>query len=184
MSKLRYISKSLYEREDIRVLSHLVPKDVLSNTTRAYNVFLEIAPRDGLYTAEELQRFMMGLVSPNMKPQHTRNFSVEGGILYMGSLEFHEKIGTIEKHTTEVLTSTDNELREYYGFLGQKVFERKDKGNFWRHTTLNIFPSEEVWRDIEDKKLKVASLNGISLKALKKYTNPQRKGFLQRLLNK
>jgi len=184
MSKLRYIVGNLQARDDVKILEHLVPKDPVNNLKEFYNVFLEVAPTEGLYTAEELQEFMMGLISPNMKPECQDDFEEFEGTLFFGKLQFAESIGTIEKIRVTTLKSSDKELLEKYNFSGTKVVEDTINGDFMRYIHVGVFPSEEVRNDIEEGKLKKIRYNGIPLKLLRQYKNPSPKGLLQRLFRK
>ena len=96
-----------------------------------------VAPKDGLYTAEELQDFMMSLVPEGLQPtckddfrQYDKNSDLEFGKLY-----FDEKVGEERKITKRILTLTDEELFNVAGFVnGEQTIDNDVIQEYTRRT--------------------------------------------------
>lgn len=114
-----------------------------------------VAPKNGLYTAEELQGFMMGLV-PNLKPTQQDDFRQydKNSDLAFGKLYFDEKVGEGRRITKRILTLTDEELLNVAGFVnGEQTIDKDVTEEYTRRTWVRPFPNEAFARDVLDGKL-------------------------------
>ena len=75
---------------DYRMYVRRDPSDRFDSVVRFH-----VAPKNGLYTAEELNSFMLSLV-PELKPASTQPFYDDGTKLNLGQLFYQEKIKASE----------------------------------------------------------------------------------------
>lgn len=124
---------------------------VYQNRHCAQTVEYWVAPKIGLYTPEELQRFMMGLV-PDVEPTEITDFSYSepADCLRCGILTFDEKIGLGVTFTTVIEEITDNELvdcREFTSCKREFIDHGADVTKAYIRRILVIpFPDEAIAR--------------------------------------
>ena len=187
MSKLRYLVENLRNREDVVLLEDrrtTNPFRIQAHQLGNYHARIDVAPACGLYTADKLQEFMKGLLPPNMMSYSGRAFSEDGRKLYLGRLDLTDDIGVIEIYTKITFKSKDKILMENEKFDGEKVVEQNTTQKFIRDISVDVFPSEQIWQDINEGKLKGAYHTGIPLKYLRLVQRPQQKKLLARLLGR
>ncbi len=75
-----------------------------------------IVPKQGLYTIEKLQEFMMNLIPDDVKLSEKNNFEITGKKISFGSLHFYEVIGEVigenKKRETFIKIYPDSEIAE------------------------------------------------------------------------
>ncbi len=128
--------------------------DFNNKWTKIMHYDFYVAPRNGLYTAEELNKFMMGLL-PHSTPEkvktfaHIRNDLYEEDVPYPGSL----RIGWLDFSRENLENKTFKELpywdRERI-HQNQKVLIR-----FENNATIYLFPDQEVAKDFISEKNKL-----------------------------
>jgi hypothetical protein len=179
MSILKTIRQSLEENPKVVVVkvletNYLPHKDPYG---WAHTVDFMVAPRGrGIYTAEELQEFMMSLVPEGLQPTSKDNFfQYSSGSLEFGKLYFDEVIGK-EKI---IGTLFDEELSNVNGFVnGQITIEEPYKRRIW----IRPFPSEAYVRDLPKGKPGVYEYCA-EPEALEKYQKSER-SLLSRIIGK
>ena len=154
MSKLSAIELSLKRNRNVIIVGR-IREDYLGhniNWDRGYNVSYDVVPKSGLYTAEELQNFMMGLVPKGLEPTSKEDFSIndEDGKLMFGYLYFVEKIGETTITKKGLITLTDEKLIDDPDFFYKKrTFEYTAPTiPIPRNIYVNVFPSESFVKDI------------------------------------
>ncbi|MFH1376478.1 MAG: hypothetical protein ABIH25_02480 [Candidatus Woesearchaeota archaeon] len=162
MSKLSIIRQVLKTNPGV-VIVDVKDHTSLPNICGAYCHFVDyrVAPKNGLYTLDELQEFMVGLV-PNLQPtiqidfrQHSRLYD-ENTYLEFGSLLFEEKVGEARRVTKRVLTLTDEEL---LSFNGNETIEKDATEVYKRGIYVHPFPDESfVKRDPLETGLGICNL--------------------------
>jgi hypothetical protein len=141
-----------------------------------------VAPKDGLYTAEELQDFMMGLVPEGLQPTCKDDFRQydKNSYLSFGKLYFDEKVGEERRITKRILTLTDEELLNVAGFVkGEQTIDKDVTQEYTRRTWVRPFPNESFARDVLDGKLEYSEYQA-KPSDLKRY----QPNLLQRLVGK
>lgn len=110
-----------------------------------------VAPKDGLYTADKLQNFMMELI-PDLDPGEKKDFSNLLDVLNFGKLCFYDEVGNDED--SDVIVPYIQEIR------------------------VCPFPCEEYIRDLlEDTQNKI-SKHSASPEVLEKYNPEERENNL------
>jgi|SRR3989344_4763405 len=149
MSKLTIVRQALERNPDIDVVNVL---DSINIQTISYpsdlggwahTVIYAVAPKRGLYTAEELQRFMDRLI-PGVEPTTRDDFREEHENLLFGKLYFDEEIGPVRKTLT--LEFSDEELKDSDGFDGKRtVIDEVYKGHM-RRIFVAPYPNSSIAR--------------------------------------
>ena len=170
MSKLTVIKQAL-ESNPKTLLVGITPVDYLSigggsyyPKTRgsAWDEFDEwiksqiyrivVAPKNGLYTAQELQAFMVGLV-PNLEPRYKRDFQESKDGLELGYLFYQEEIAKERRFVRREITLTDKET-QVYNFKNNRwigapphwPIKRIDEISHIREIDLRPYPNEDFAR--------------------------------------
>ncbi len=175
MSKLTIVRKSLETNPKIIVVHISETIDLpgrngfcLPSDSRHY-VNYWIAPKNGLYTADELQTFMMGLV-PGLTPTEKEDFIQydKNSDLKFGRLYFAEKIGEERRITKRIITLTDEmfcvdvidkdlikeHMRECFGLVdGKRTIDEEVTKEYMRGIWVSPFPNEAFARDVLNEKL-------------------------------
>jgi hypothetical protein len=180
MSKLSIVRQALETNPEVIIVSseeiNYLPD---RNGFFCHTMDYWVAPKNGLYTAEELQAFMMRLV-PNLEPTCKDDFLQyeKSGNLELGKLYFDEDVG--QEKVTRVCTLTDEQLLNVSGFVkGQRTIE--ETRSYERRTWVRPFPNEAFARDVLDGKLENSEY-GARQSDLKRYQSQQ--SLLQRILGK
>ena len=182
MSKLKIVRQALETNPDV-VLVNADERNYLPGRSGffCHTVDYWVAPKNGLYTADELQAFMMELV-PNLEPTCKDDFRQysKNGDLGFGKLYFDEKVGQGRRITKRILTLTDEELLNVAGFVdGKQTIDKDVTEEYTRRIWVKPFPNEAFARDILDGKLKYSEYSARSTD-LKRY----QPNLLQRLVGK
>ena len=164
-TKLAAIRSALRENPDV-VIVGTITNNYLPGRKGFFSHTVDfcVAPRVGLYRADELQTFMMHLL-PGVEPTQKTNFEESRGELRFGKLYFDEKIG--EEKTTRVCTLTDRELlgtieivegQVINGYVpkidletGQLTLTSTE--DYTRRTWVRIYPDEQLTRDVFERKI-------------------------------
>lgn len=114
----------------------------LDHGVLGHSVRYSVAPKNGLYTAIELQKFMLGLI-PKLKPTFVSEFRYDGyDELILGDLYFEELIAQEEKKQTVKLIDPD--MSKTKGFLdGQKVIVDETE-NILRSIYVHPYPDKRI----------------------------------------
>ncbi len=150
MSKLAIVRQALETNPEVVIVTvqernYLPDRDGYWSHTMDFFV----APTKGIYTADGLQDFMMGLI-PDLKPTCTDRFWQGSESLEFGKLYFDEKIGN--EQITRICTLADQELLNASGFMDgkRKIEETED---YQRRTWVRLFPDQKIAADILEGKL-------------------------------
>ena len=178
MSKLTIVRQSLETNPEV-VITKVFEKSYLPGRDGFWSHTMDffVAPKNGLYTAEELQKFMMGLVPEGLQPTCKDDFSQydQNSDLSLGKLYFDEDIG--QEKVTRICTLTDEQLFNVSKFInGQRTIE--ESRAYQRRTWVRPFPSESLVRDLLEGKL--SSEYRIRPEELKRY----QPGFFQRIVGR
>ncbi len=153
MTKLDRIREELYANNDIVVVSGEEKVSLPSSFSWCHTVDYYVAPKKGIYTADGLQKFMMGLL-PDIKPTSVDDFLKSDCQLSFGKLYFDEKIGEERTISTRVCTLTDELMKDKFGFVeGQQTIEKDTTLPYMRRVWVRPFPSERIAEDIRSGKL-------------------------------
>jgi hypothetical protein len=176
MSKLSIIKNSLETNKEVSIIKVNEPhkfsqtKEELKERTSYENISLNssrldeyisfyIAPKNGLYNANELQSFMTKLI-PDMLPDRENKFDVYGNIFYFGNLYFYEIFGKEEIEIKRKIMLNDDELISPYGNdLGRIGESRKginlvnanDIIDITRKIGIFAFPDENIAKDLSNR---------------------------------
>ncbi len=180
MSKLSIIRQALETNPGV-VIVNTKKRNYLPYSSNRKDFFCHIidylvAPKKGLYTADELQEFMNRLV-PDLKPTSQIDFRQydKNSDLKFGALYFDEKVGRERRITKRIIRLNDEELLNVDGFVnGEKTIDKDVNIDYIRRTSVNPFPNEEFARDYLDGKLEI--ILGVRQGTLKKY-QPQKSLF-------
>ncbi len=175
MSKLTIVRQSLETNPEV-VMVHIGGTTDLPDrngfclpSLACHHVYYWVAPKNGLYTADELQTFMMGLV-PGLIPTKKDDFRYDkNSDLEFGKLYFDEKVGEERIITKRTITLTDEELlsadvtdkelikehmRETFGFVdGKRTIDADVTKEYMRRILVSPFPNEAFARDVLNEKL-------------------------------
>lgn len=187
MSKLRTVRTALETNPDV-VIVHVsdeknfqnLPENPKRWESRLFTHLVEffVASRQGLYTADELQTFMEGLV-PGLEPKAYNKPYQTDKILYFGKLFYDEIIW--EERIARKITITDPDLQGLEGVVNGKRTIIEDR-NFSRRILVRPFPDEKLARDIlsgiidTDCGNVYAENGGVYLKVLRHYQPRQQVG--------
>jgi len=181
MSKLTLIRHTLEKNPNVTIV-HVDEKNYLPERYMRFSHTVDfwIAPKTGLYTADELQDFMMELVPEGLKPTTVNNFRQYNGDLSFGRLYFDEKIGEERTITKKILTLSDEELLNVAGFVDGKraSIDTEVTEEYRRSTSVRPFPNEAFIGDL--LKGKLIFLNHIHSEEFRRY-KPE---ALQRLMSR
>lgn len=177
MSKLTIVRQALETNPDVTIVN-VDEKNYLPERQGSFSHIVDfcVVPKCGLYRADELQAFMIGLV-PNLEPTVKNDFYRYSDIqdfgkyaynLVFGELYFDEMIGEERIDTKRILTLTDEELLNVSGFVdGKRTIDVTEKLLLLRRTLVRPYPNEAIARDILDGKL--YSFERISIDDLERY---------------
>jgi len=115
----------------------------------AYFVGLWVAPKDGLWTPEDLNEFMGGLVT-GLEPTEKAEFAQHPDYLSLGAMHYDQEIGS-ETVTRDIRIDVP-ELQNLDRMVDGKL-RLTEKITLIDRTWIDIFPSEEIARDFFDHKL-------------------------------
>lgn len=153
--KLAKVKQALNGNDDV-VIVNAEEKIYLPERNGAWShtVAFWVAPKRGLYTADELQNFMMKLI-PNLEPSSKDDFKEDPYKITFGRLYFDEKIGEERVTTKRVITLTDKHLFDVAcGFPGgKKTIETDEVFDYRRRVWVRLYPNERFARDVLDGKL-------------------------------
>ena len=176
MSKLTVVREALESNPDV-VIVDVIEQNYFPGKVGwwSHTIDYRVAPKTGLYTADELQAFMLGLV-PDLEPTTKDPFQSYLKQLDFGKLYFDETIGATVQGT---LTLTDEEflgdkdLVDRLGLVdGKTTIDKNVTEEYERRTFVKLYPNEAVARDIINHKLNaIGAEHWIALKDLKSY-NP------------
>ncbi len=173
MSQLKVIKEALESNPEVitikvnELLNTLhIFDSIVSSIVHMVNYI--VAPKRGLYTANELQRFMMELV-PGIEPIHTNKFVQYSDRLEFGGLSFEEIIIEEQKRVKRIFTLKDKDIVLGDFVNGQKIVSWDGLENFKRMIYLTPYPNETIANEIITGKLKPANL--IYFSDMKKYIN-------------
>ena len=169
MSKLTIIRQSLETNPEI-LIAKVFEENYLPERKGhlSHTIDFWVAPKNGLYTAVELQAFMMCLIPEELEPTYKDNFlhlhHDRKSDLIFGKLYFDENIG--QEKVTRICTLTDEELLNTSKFInGQRIIEESQP--YQRRIGVRPFPSEAFVEDILRGKL--SSDLRVKPKELKRY---------------
>lgn len=144
-----------------------------------------VAPKNGLYTVEELQKFMIDLL-PDLEPTEVERFYIDNRhikSMILGSLCFTEEIGKEITQTKFVVSN--KELAEIKGHRNREETREKVIVDA---TFVYVYPNKEFATGYNTKGKRLyqghctAGRNSIDLKLINKH-NPN-KGLLKRLFSR
>ncbi len=110
-------------------------------------VEIHVAPKGGIYTVEELNKFMDGLLFliPDIEPKFVQKFSQDGDTMDFGNLTFEEKIAEEEQTVKRIITLIDKTLSETKGFQNdRKIINASGKRDLMRGIQINVYPDEDI----------------------------------------
>lgn len=180
MSKFETVKKALETNPEV-ILVNMDLKNYFPERDGYFTQTADIyvAPKQGLFTGDELQEFMEGLI-PGLKPTSVDRFHQYNDSLDFGKLYFDEKIGeerVVIKRTHTMtdpeFTSTfdvkDNGLENVYGLneQGILVIDTDKTEAHERRTWVRPFPTEKFAKDVLEGKIR--SEYRTDLKELKNY---------------
>lgn len=140
----------------------------------SHTIDFHVAPKNGVYNAEELQTLMLSLV-PDLATSCMDQFHQYEREMNFGKLYYDEDIGTRVTH--QKLTLTDPSMFGAKGFVdGKRVIDQTEK--IRRRTWVRLFP---------DIAIATAALGGnhvysIPNDLLPQLPKPPRRGLVERLL--
>lgn len=142
MSKLTHVQKTLQGNPNITIVG-APERNYLPNVDGYWSQTADfyVAPKTGgVYTAKELQSFMMSLV-PGLAPTCKDDFHESESAVSFGKLYFDEDIGTEAVRREIVLTDPD--LFASAGFVdGKRIIERTQE--IRRRTWVRLFPNVPI----------------------------------------
>jgi len=173
MSKLSIIRKSLEEDPEV-VIAKVFERNYLPGRIGYWSHTMDfwVAPKNGLYTAGELQEFMLSLVPKGLGPTLIDNFSQHGekSVLDFGKLYFDEQIG--EEKVTRTCTLTDKELLNVSGFVDGKTTIEETQP-YVRRIWVKPFPDEAFVRyALEERRRVMEGERGGDI-SLEHYVHPE-----------
>lgn len=182
MNKLSIIRNALQTNPEVIIISEK-KENYLPNTAPWSNfcqtVDFYVAPKNGLYTAIELQQFMMGLI-PDLKQTQKDDFRHDDDTLNLGKLYFDEKVGEQRSITKRILTVTDEDLLNLAGFVnGEQTINHDVTEDYARRTWVRPFPNEAYAQDVLNGRLIGYRINHTELRTYKPH-----KSLYQRLTGK
>ncbi len=166
MSKLRKVRDALEGNPEIKIVKvfekNYLPGNTLYWTAWAYTVDFFIAPIEGIFSAEKLQKLMLSLVK---EPKETMkdDFEEDKTTLRFGKLYFDEIIG--EKKIREETSITDTDIILSSG-VETELYETVRKEQLKRRVWVRLFPSIKL---AENAAFNQENDFSISKKDLKKF---------------
>ncbi|NQV91917.1 hypothetical protein HQ489_05585 [Candidatus Woesearchaeota archaeon] len=121
-------------------------KDSMSSLYRETDFY--IVPREGLYTARELQEFMMGLVS--LETERVNDFSESVSnhredFMELGDVQYQNRIGSKIKKTETNYVLDDEDMPPFEDFVeGKKTVEEESQFDIFRSVMIHVFPDLEM----------------------------------------
>ncbi len=181
-SKLQRVRDALTQRRDIHLVysndgSYFRGRqgETLSST---YEVQFWVAPKDGLYTAHQLQIFLNGLV-PRLKADSGMEFQKhdsERTYLELGHKRYDDVVGKTRTFNSTLVQVTDEELQKALRLeKGEKAFTDTYSDNIRRITFINVFPNKEIALNVlkhgpfNERTEAMHSRNYVSLETLARY---------------
>lgn len=149
MSKLTIVREALGLNLNISVVS-ILKNNYLPERHGYFSHTVDylVAPKNGLYEADELQTFMMGLI-PSLEPSMKEDFEQSSDILRFGRLFFDEVIGRERRTIKRILTLTDEELYNVAGFVdGKRTIDTHVVEEYRRRILVRPFPDELYARNV------------------------------------
>jgi hypothetical protein len=150
MNKLETITNFLEERREIkndfytfREEEIYYPNRGVGGWTHTLNCL--ISPKEGIYSAPELQEFMLSFIPPTLIPEHIKNFSLYDNKLELGVLNFYELIGGEEK---VISTLTDEYILQKLGFDIEKPRVETRNHNYNRRIWLSFYPRRIIMEEM------------------------------------
>ncbi len=125
---------------------------VLSQPGQGHEVVIHVAPKRGLYTGAELQKFMDGII-PQLKPSEVNRFSqdIENSpeyFLSVASFNFRETHGREKVTLRRVCELYDDVFKNDFNFKnGKKTVEEEKTLVYERVIRVRIFPNEEIGKN-------------------------------------
>lgn len=179
ISKFKIVKKALEENPQVIIvdlkLESSFPRRI-GYVTQTAN--FSIAPSMGLYTANELQEFMQGLI-PGLKPYAQGDFFQADEIkeLHFGYVGFEEKIGEERIESTHVMTDPEftqtfdygKGLENVYGLDEEGILVRRKVIDHLRRTWVNLYPNEQFAKDLLEGKIDSTHKDRTKLGFLEKY---------------
>ena len=154
MSKLSLVRQALEHNPRV-LIGKVMEKNHLPRRDGywSHTVDFLVAPHGGLYTAAELQEFMMSLVPQGLETTCLDSFHDYPDLSAMnfGKLYFDEDIGNEE--ITRVCTITDPDLLNEGGFVNGKRTIQEEKP-YQRRTWIRPFPNLKIIKDALEGKLR------------------------------
>ena len=146
MSKLSKVRDALQGNPDVVIVA-VYRNNYIPERSGFWSETIDfvVAPKKGLYTAEELQQFMMGLIPSDVELTSKDAFRDWGGDeIELGKLYFDEVIG--EELIRRDITLTDEEVLSTLGFVdGKTVLDKKAK--LQRRTWVRVYPDPELAKE-------------------------------------
>lgn len=141
---------SLDGRDHTEDLSSLTENGLYNYTANFF-----VAPKDGIYTAEGLQEFMIGLI-PDVEPYMVNGFSEPpvkwrktrdpACFLGLGDIYYRERLGSIKETTLTSIEFEDADLAKLNGFRN-KHDSRERAYSIDRKIKISPFPNEKIGRN-------------------------------------
>lgn len=136
-SKYEQILKRFQGNSDVVIIAECQENFLPYGGFFSHFVYLYIAPKNGIYTAEKLQEFMLSL-APELRPVVVNNFIDYDDEIELGRLFVDENIGTEHIHREIILT--DKSMFSSKGFVNGKASIKETK-QISRRIIVEIFPS-------------------------------------------
>lgn len=174
MNKLKVIKEALESNPEVVIIKVEEPLNTLQifdfiDSSIVHIIDYKVAPKRGLYTADELQEFMMGLVH-GIEPTFINKFVWHSDKLRFGNLSFVETIIEEQKMIKRIFTLKDKDMVLEDFVNGQRIVSWDEKaGEFKRIIYIIPYPNEKIANDILIGKLKPNY--EIYFKDMKKYIN-------------
>lgn len=135
-SKYEQILKRFQRNSDVVIVADQQDNFLPNGGFFYHFVYLYIAPKNGIYTAEKLQEFMLSL-APELRPDVANNFIDYNDEIERGRLFFDENIGTEHIHREIILT--DKSMFSSNGLVNGKASIKETK-QIVRRVIVEIFP--------------------------------------------
>lgn len=103
-----------------------------------------VAPKKGLYTAGELQTFMMDIVPSTLTPDVLNHFRADEEFLYLGSLGFTDKLAEEQITGQRAVRVIDEDLKKSFV---DRTYPFNVIQSYDRHISIRVFPDETIARD-------------------------------------
>lgn len=154
MDELKIIKEALESNPGVVIID--VPETIYPPEKGIIHIVTYyVAPKNGLYTADELQAFMTGLV-PGLEPKYKLDFEQTARSIKLGRIYFDEKIGEKKTATTEIISLVHKEPSR----IGELVPRQKNYNTieeYMRRIWIMPTPSETIGRDFIKGKFEFGS---------------------------